>query len=523
MKMEAFRRDQASMITPRSELAYVGSVGLFGQYFKNNIRDVAKSVSVCVANGLESQRRRSHVHARRHSSFSCRKPIYRRIFEVRCEQTSSGRGGEIVSEPLTKGNPPASEVRNHSSALPAVQIPPQLQRDVNGGSTNPPNNGNGNRGDRWGDDSEDEDEDRDYDDWQEASNIDDEPWADRHHKISLEEAQAPRSKLFTKTSLDNVLSELNVTLESLPHDMVVAYETRGIAPETLKLFATLEASALMRFFLRLHSGFRERLLADPKFLYRLMVAEVVMTTSRVAAEVQKRKESFWKDMPFVASNVANGVISQFFLIWVLAPTQIDSLPNLRLECYRSPTGFIQSRLDELPSFVFQKSLPGCKPFTILDRVLGFIYKAGVFGVIGLLSGAGGAAVTHGLVALKRISDPQYATDRPLPSILNSGLAYSLFCCFSSTPRYHTVNGIEALIDQWLGQSNPLSYFGVIALRWANNAYGGLQWVDITRWLSIEKSSDTSESDIDCQVWPIYPFILHLTCHPKHPRKEITAE
>eukprot|EP00741_Cyanophora_paradoxa_P007065 tig00001086_g6836.t1 len=337
-------------------------------------------------------------------------------------------------------------------------------------------------------------------------------WMDGSHKHELDgiEPSGPYAELYSHTQLDVAVEEIHHTMMDLPTDIRIAVESGGIKPDTVRAYGAMEADPRLRFFLRLSGGWRERLLADPKFLYKLGVAELVMFTSRLSAEVKKRGKNFWREFDLAFANVANGTISQFFLVWVLAPTHIDSLPNLRLSSYYGASGRIMNALDALPSYFYQPS-PASRPYSLLDRWIGFGFKATLFGLIGFLAGGGGALVAQGLrsarFASERRRDPGLAPPPQMP-VLKTALAYAAFCTFSATPRYHTVNGVEDVMQRALGKESKALFFAILFVRWYNNFYGGKQWIDIQKWTGVDPNRR-----VRCNVWPFLPAITHLTCTP----------
>eukprot|EP00741_Cyanophora_paradoxa_P003496 tig00000711_g3395.t1 len=262
---------------------------------------------------------------------------------------------------------------------------------------------------------------------------------------------------------------------------------------------------------------KARIDADPKFLFKLAVAEAVMFTSRVAAEVKKRGHAFWDEFAFVISSVGNGVISQFFLVLALAPVAAE---YSKRQCAGTGMGArIRCAIDGLPSYFFQPSIEGRAPFTIAERIAGFMFKAMVFSQIGLISGAGGAAVSHAMVAAKKRANPEYQPSHKLPRIIDVGLQYGLFCAISSTPRYHTVNGMEAWLAKNVGQANQHAlYWGIMCLRWVNNFYGGSQWISWAHWMTDEAHKKRDPAFVPaktCKLYPAFPFVAHLQCTPTH--------
>lgn len=65
-------------------------------------------------------------------------------------------------------------------------------------------------------------------------------------------------------------------------------------------------------------GFRERLLADPKFLNRLAIEEAISITTTLIAQYERRKENFFEELDYVITDSLRGVVVDFFTVWLPA-------------------------------------------------------------------------------------------------------------------------------------------------------------------------------------------------------------
>ncbi|CAI5993322.1 unnamed protein product [Closterium sp. NIES-65] len=77
----------------------------------------------------------------------------------------------------------------------------------------------------------------------------------------------------------------------------------------------LVAEATKRF-----QGLRERVYADPRFLQRIVTEEAISVTTALLAQWEKRRDRFWSEIEYVATDVLRGVIVNFFTVWLPAPT-----------------------------------------------------------------------------------------------------------------------------------------------------------------------------------------------------------
>uniref|UniRef100_A0A452Z0M2 Uncharacterized protein n=1 Tax=Aegilops tauschii subsp. strangulata TaxID=200361 RepID=A0A452Z0M2_AEGTS len=101
-----------------------------------------------------------------------------------------------------------------------------------------------------------------------------------------------------------VLAQLGRKLESLPADMAAAVEGGRLPGEIVRRFADLEKSPMFRWLLQF-GGFRERLLADDLFLAKVAMECGVGIFTKTAAEYERRRENFVKELDFVIADVVS--------------------------------------------------------------------------------------------------------------------------------------------------------------------------------------------------------------------------
>lgn len=67
-------------------------------------------------------------------------------------------------------------------------------------------------------------------------------------------------------------------------------------------------------------GFKERLLADDLFLTKVAIECGVGIFTKTAAEWERRRKIFTKELDFVFVDVVMAIIADFMLVWLPAPT-----------------------------------------------------------------------------------------------------------------------------------------------------------------------------------------------------------
>lgn len=78
-------------------------------------------------------------------------------------------------------------------------------------------------------------------------------------------------------------------------------------------------------------------------------------------------------------------------------------------------------------------------------------------------------------------------DIPVPPLLKSAALWGVFLAVSSNTRYQIVNGLERLVEGSLmaKQVPQVAMAFTVGVRFANNIYGGMQFVDWARWSGVQ--------------------------------------
>uniref|UniRef100_A0A803QWT6 Uncharacterized protein n=1 Tax=Cannabis sativa TaxID=3483 RepID=A0A803QWT6_CANSA len=156
------------------------------------------------------------------------------------------------------------------------------------------------------------------------------------------------------------MAEANRSLESLPKDMAAAIEAGRLPGSIVKRYFELEKSAVFRWLLGF-GGFKERLLADDLFLTKVGIECGVGIFTKTAAELEKRRENFTKELDFVCADVVMAIIADFMLVWLPAPTV-----SLRSPLAVS-AGTLANFFHACPENAFQVALAGSS-YSFLQRV-----------------------------------------------------------------------------------------------------------------------------------------------------------
>lgn len=182
-------------------------------------------------------------------------------------------------------------------------------------------------------------------------------------------------------------------------------------------------------------GFRERLLADPKFLHRLAIEEAISITTTLLAQYEKRKENFVEELDYVITDTVRGTIVDFFTVWLPAPTlsflsyademnapdNIDALSDL---------------LGSIPDNAFQKSPAGTN-WNLNHRVASVLFGGLKLASVGFISSIGAVASSNGLFTIRRFFNPAVISNQRIirSPILKTAVVYGCFLGISANLRY----------------------------------------------------------------------------------------
>lgn len=323
------------------------------------------------------------------------------------------------------------------------------QMDGGGGGGN---KGSGNEDGGWGPGGDDEEGDDDEEDEEEKARRRKGPW-------DLE-------------SLEAVLLERGLKLSKLPKQIQQAFERGHLDTETLTRYLNMEANPLLRGLLTssnpIGQGIAQRILADPNFMFKLVVEEVLALSLAAQAEMKARGAAFKQEVDYVSADLATVALGTFALVWVYAPA--TSITYLAGEA--NPVGKV---LGGLPNYVFQTSSPG-RTFNILHRLGGLVLRTLEASVATAAVGAAGHHVSDAITKSRKASGrvaSSKVTSSPLvkePQWKRLSEAGAL----NAGPRYQIVNGIEQAMKSRLRGTLRLPSF---ALRYGNSRLGEWAWLE----------------------------------------------
>ncbi|OAY44847.1 protein RETICULATA-RELATED 4, chloroplastic [Manihot esculenta] len=279
------------------------------------------------------------------------------------------------------------------------------------------------------------------------------------------------------------LAEVGRSLESLPKDLAGAIETGRVPGSIVRRYFELEKSPLFRWLLQF-GGFKERLLADDLFLTKVGIECGVGIFTKTAAELEKRREKFTKELDFVFADVVMAIIADFMLVWLPAPT-VALRPPIAVSA-----GPIAKFFYSCPDNAFQLALAGTS-YSFLQRVGAIVRNGGKLFAVGTSASLVGVGVTNVLINARKALDKSFAAEAEDVPILSTSAAYGVYMAVSSNLRYQILAGVieQRILEPLLHQHKVILSAACFAVRTGNTFLGSLMWVDYARWIGIQKSRE----------------------------------
>lgn len=309
---------------------------------------------------------------------------------------------------------------------------------------------------------DDGDDDNYFDDWDDGDEGDEGGLFRR--RLILEE-------LFDRKFVDAVLQEWFRTMMDLPAGFRQAYEMGLVSSAEMVRFLSMNARpTTARFISRslpqsVSRAFNGRMLADPNFLYKLLLEQVATLGYSGWWELKNRKGRIKQEWDLALINVLTALSCNAFIVWSLAPCR--SYGNT----FRYD---LQNTLQKLPNNIFEKSYP-LREFDLQKRIHSFFYKGAEFCLVGLIAGAAQGALSKATATKK---------ERPsvtIPSVSSNALGYGAFLGLFANLRYQVLCGVDRAMFNYFDVLGVVLFFST-TLRALNVQVG-----EISRhaWLGLE--------------------------------------
>uniref|UniRef100_A0A0D9WG22 Protein RETICULATA-RELATED 4, chloroplastic n=1 Tax=Leersia perrieri TaxID=77586 RepID=A0A0D9WG22_9ORYZ len=276
-----------------------------------------------------------------------------------------------------------------------------------------------------------------------------------------------------------VLAQLGRKLESLPADLAAAVEGGRVPGEIVQRFADLEKSGLFRWLLQF-GGFKERLLADDLFLAKVAMECGVGIFTKTAAEYERRRENFVKELDFVIADVVMAIVADFMLVWLPAPT-VSLQPPLAVNA-----GSIAKFFHNCPDNAFQVALAGTS-YSLLQRVGAIARNGAKLFAVGTSASLIGTGVTNALIKARKAVSKDFDGETEDIPIVSTSVAYGVYMAVSSNLRYQILAGVieQRMLEPLLHRHKLALSALCFAVRTGNTFLGSLLWVDYAKWIGIQ--------------------------------------
>ncbi|KAK4482676.1 hypothetical protein RD792_009841 [Penstemon davidsonii] len=282
----------------------------------------------------------------------------------------------------------------------------------------------------------------------------------------------------------DVLKEAENVGAILPADMLEAAKSTGIRRLILTRYLDLQGSGWpLGFLMRYCSMLRNRMLADPTFLFKVGTEVVIDSCCATFAEVNKRGKDFWAEFELYAADLLVGIVVDIALVGMLAPYVRIGKPSVSVS--HGFLGRLRNVCGALPSSVFEAERPGLR-FSTQQRIATYFYKGVLYGSVGFGCGLIGQGIANMIMTAKR-SINKSEEDVPVPPLVKSAVLWGVFLAVSSNTRYQIINGLEYLVEAspLAKKIPPVAMAFTVGVRFANNIYGGMQFVDWARLSGVQ--------------------------------------
>lgn len=282
---------------------------------------------------------------------------------------------------------------------------------------------------------------------------------------------------------EQVQQEIQARGVTLPSDMLEAASTVGIRQLLLSRYIELQGAPWpLGPAIRGNAMLRNRMLADPTFLFKVLTEVAIDSGCATFAEVQKRGKDFWNEFELYLSDLSVGIVLDVALVGLLAPFVnfggVSTATGTRARLSRA--------IQALPSSIFEAQRPG-RFFSPQQRIGTLFFKAGQYGVAGFLCGIIGQGLASSVMTLKRKLKNTEEDEVAVPSILKSAALWAVFMGVSSNTRYQIINGLERVVEGSIVSKRvpQIALAFTVGIRFANNIYGGMQFVDWARLAGVQ--------------------------------------
>ncbi|EPS60635.1 hypothetical protein M569_14164, partial [Genlisea aurea] len=286
------------------------------------------------------------------------------------------------------------------------------------------------------------------------------------------------AELFDRKFVEAVLNEWQKTMMDLPAGLRQAYEMGLVSSAQMVKFLAMNARPTTeRFIARtlphgMSRAFIGRMMADPAFLYKLLLEQAATIGCSVWWEVKNRKDRIKQEWHLALVNTLTVTICNSIVVWFLSPCR----------SYGNTFQFdFQNTLQKLPNNIFEKSYP-LREFDVQKRLQSFLYKAAELCMVGFTAGT-----VQGAVSNLGASKTEGRLSVSIPAVSSNALGYGAFLGVYANLRYQVLCGLDRAVSNYFDVIGVGLFFST-ALRVINVQLGErsrLGWIGA----EVEQSDD----------------------------------
>ncbi|KAF2312075.1 hypothetical protein GH714_027975 [Hevea brasiliensis] len=214
-----------------------------------------------------------------------------------------------------------------------------------------------------------------------------------------------------------------------------------------------------------------------------------------AAEYERRRENFFKELEIVFADVVMAIIADFMLVYLPAPT-VSLRPPLTSSAgpiakffYNCPDNAFQHLINSnFSSYMLRVTVSS----SIMQRNGAKLFAAGT------TSSLVGTVLTNALINARKAVDESSAGEVENVPILSTSVAYGVYMAVSSNLRYQVLAGVieQRILEPLLHQHKLMLSAICFAVRTGNTYLGSLLWVDYARLIGIQKLRRSRKNWLD---------------------------
>eukprot|EP00210_Caulerpa_lentillifera_P000683 g660.t1 len=231
----------------------------------------------------------------------------------------------------------------------------------------------------------------------------------------------------------------------------------------------------------LWKGWEERVQCDPAFPSKVLIEQIIGVGAAVVGDMSYRPHWGLYELDFVFSTLIVGSIVNFALMYVLAATPASSAAAKGSIIQRLFSEQTLKHMGAPGGHMFEKG------YSLGPRLVNWMYKGFVFGLVGIWSGLVGTAMSNGLILLRKRVDPEFEPQNKAPNVAMNALAWGAHMSLSANTRYQMLYGLDLVLMPVMGSKLFLAYSA--AIRTLNNAFGGVSFVFFARLFKVQEVNE----------------------------------